>query len=151
MIPSGRSEPWDKVDLLQFWLVNSVNITTCFNSRHSMRYYWSFKIFLHLWSIGFNPLSPLKSDRHQISPCNINALWNRVVMRITDMITCTRWICLIFYQLLSTTSEGNEWGNWRCENSNFDLRVFRVNLRILLASSASAYHRSLIYISVENA
>ena len=34
----------------------------------------------------FNPLSP-KSDRHQISPCNINALLNRVVMRITDMIT----------------------------------------------------------------
>ena len=34
----------------------------------------------------FNPLSP-KSDQHQISPCNINALLNRVVMRITDMIT----------------------------------------------------------------
>ena len=33
----------------------------------------------------FNPLSP-KSDQHQISPCNINALENRVVMRITDMI-----------------------------------------------------------------
>ena len=33
-----------------------------------------------------NPLSP-KSDQHQISPCNINALQNRVVMRITDMIT----------------------------------------------------------------
>ena len=29
----------------------------------------------------FNPLSP-KSDRHQISPYNINALENRVVMRI---------------------------------------------------------------------
>ena len=34
----------------------------------------------------FNPLSP-KSDQHQISPCNINALQHRVVMRITDMIT----------------------------------------------------------------
>ena len=34
----------------------------------------------------FNPLSP-KSDQHQISPCNINALRNRIVMRITDMIT----------------------------------------------------------------
>ena len=33
-----------------------------------------------------NPLSP-KSDQHQISPCNINALYNRVVMRIRDMIT----------------------------------------------------------------
>ena len=33
-----------------------------------------------------NPLSP-KSDQDQISPCNINALYNRVVMRITDMIT----------------------------------------------------------------
>ena len=33
-----------------------------------------------------NPLSP-KSDQHQISPCNINALYNRVVMRIMDMIT----------------------------------------------------------------
>ena len=36
--------------------------------------------------IGLNPLSP-KSDQHQISPCNINALYNRVVMRIRDMIT----------------------------------------------------------------
>ena len=33
-----------------------------------------------------NPLSP-KSDQHQISPCNIDALQNRVVMRITDVIT----------------------------------------------------------------
>ena len=33
-----------------------------------------------------NPFSP-KSDQHQISPCNINTLQNRVVMRITDMIT----------------------------------------------------------------
>ena len=32
-----------------------------------------------------NPLSP-KGDQHQISPCNINALLNKVVMRITDMI-----------------------------------------------------------------
>ena len=27
------------------------------------------------------------SDQHQSSPCNINTLLNRVVMRITDMIT----------------------------------------------------------------
>ena len=33
-----------------------------------------------------NPLSP-NSDQHQISPCNINALENRVVMRTRDMIT----------------------------------------------------------------
>ena len=31
-------------------------------------------------------LSP-KSDQHQISPCKINALQNRVVMRIKDIIT----------------------------------------------------------------
>ena len=31
-------------------------------------------------------LSP-KSVQHQISPCKINALQNRVVMRIMDMIT----------------------------------------------------------------
>ena len=36
--------------------------------------------------LQINPLSP-KSDQHQISPCNINALQNRVVMRIKDMIT----------------------------------------------------------------
>ena len=35
---------------------------------------------------ALNSLSP-KSDQHQIFPCNINALSNRVVMRITDMIT----------------------------------------------------------------
>ena len=27
------------------------------------------------------------SDLHQISPCNMNVLLNRVVMKITDMIT----------------------------------------------------------------
>ena len=32
-----------------------------------------------------NPLSP-KSDQHEISPYNVNALENRVVMRIEDMI-----------------------------------------------------------------
>ena len=37
-------------------------------------------------AIILNLLSP-KSDQHQISPCNSNALKNRVVMRITDMIT----------------------------------------------------------------
>ena len=36
--------------------------------------------------LQINPLSP-KSDQRQISPYNINALQNRVVMRITDMIT----------------------------------------------------------------
>ena len=29
----------------------------------------------------------LKSDQHEISPCNINALYNRVVMRIKDRVT----------------------------------------------------------------
>ena len=37
-------------------------------------------------NLCLNPLSP-KSDQHQISPCNIDALSNRMVMRITDMIT----------------------------------------------------------------
>ena len=32
-----------------------------------------------------HPLSP-RSDQHQISPCNINALENRVVMRTEYMI-----------------------------------------------------------------
>ena len=36
-------------------------------------------------NITFDPLSP-KIDQHQISPCNINALENRVVLRIMDMI-----------------------------------------------------------------
>ena len=39
-----------------------------------------------MWILGLNPLSP-RSDQHEISPFNINALENRVVMRITDMIT----------------------------------------------------------------
>ena len=34
---------------------------------------------------GLNPLSP-KSDQHEISPCSINSLENRVVMRIEYMI-----------------------------------------------------------------
>ena len=62
-------------------------------------------ILLHLTrseSPPFNPLSP-KSDQHQISPCIINALLNRVVMRIRDMIAQDE-----FYQLLLTNSVGNE-------------------------------------------
>ena len=37
-------------------------------------------------TLDCNSLSP-KSGQHHISPCIINALWNRVVMRITNMIT----------------------------------------------------------------
>ena len=43
-------------------------------------------IFAAYSTFRFNPLSP-KSDQHQISPCNINFLYNTVVMRITDTIT----------------------------------------------------------------
>ena len=41
---------------------------------------------MHEETLQINPLS-LKGDQHQIFPCNINALQNRVVMKITDMIT----------------------------------------------------------------
>ena len=41
---------------------------------------------MHVSKNQVNPLTP-KSDQHQISPCNISALLNRVVMRIMDMIT----------------------------------------------------------------
>ena len=40
------------------------------------------QLFLFLF---FNPLSP-NSDHRQISPCNINALSIREIMRIQDMI-----------------------------------------------------------------
>ena len=45
-------------------------------------------MWITIWKVfsDRNPLSP-KSDQRQISPCNINALQNRVVMRIKDMIT----------------------------------------------------------------
>ena len=46
-----------------------------------------------------------KSDHHQISPCHINA--ESVVMRIADMITQDEF-ARRFYQLLPTTSVGNE-------------------------------------------
>ena len=36
-------------------------------------------------SLAVNPLSP-KSDQHEISPYNVNALENRLVMRIEFMI-----------------------------------------------------------------
>ena len=44
------------------------------------------KIWQHHWKECLNPLNR-KSDQHQISPCKINTLQSRVVMRITDMIT----------------------------------------------------------------
>ena len=37
------------------------------------------------YSSCISPLGP-KSDQDQISPCDINALYNRVVIRIKDMI-----------------------------------------------------------------
>ena len=45
------------------------------------------KLLTLLCNCHFDHFDPFESDHHQISPCNINALLNRVVMRITDMIT----------------------------------------------------------------
>ena len=58
-----------------------------------------------------NPLSP-KSDQHQISPCNIYALSNRVVMRIRDMITLdesNRYFNKFSPLLLLKTYRDNKW------------------------------------------
>ena len=58
-----------------------------------------------------NPLSP-KGDQHPISPCNINALQNRVVMRITDMMTQDEfaWYFITFSPLLLLEmNRGNKW------------------------------------------
>ena len=58
-----------------------------------------------------NPLSP-KSDLRQISPCNISALQNRVVMRIKDMITQdeSNWYFNKFSPLLLLkTYRDNKW------------------------------------------
>ena len=40
----------------------------------------------HLPQMTFNPLSP-NSDQYQNSPCDINAFYNRLVVRIKAMIT----------------------------------------------------------------
>ena len=50
-----------------------------------------------------NPLSP-KSDQHEISPHNINALENIVIVRIEYMIREDESINLIFHQILPNTS-----------------------------------------------
>ena len=58
-----------------------------------------------------NPLSP-KSDQNQISPFNINALWNRVVMRIKEMITQEEfvWYFIDFSPWLQQEmNRGNKW------------------------------------------
>ena len=49
----------------------------------------SFHLFLARGYFSLVLVDPLiaNSDQHQISPCNINALENRMVMRITNMIT----------------------------------------------------------------
>ena len=62
-----------------------------------------------------SPLSP-KSDQRQISPCNIDALLNRVVMRTTDMITQDEFARYFINFCRKRTGATNE-------NSNFDLRV----------------------------
>ena len=61
--------------------------------------------------VALNPLSP-ESDQHQISPRNSNALYNRVVTRIKDMITqdvCV-WYFINFSPLrLLEMNRGNKW------------------------------------------
>ena len=66
----------------------------------------------------FNPFSP-KSDQHQISPCNIDALQNRVVMRITDVIKMN------LLDILSTSPYNfcMKWIGTTNKNSNFVLVV----------------------------
>ena len=57
-----------------------------------------------------NRLSP-KSDQHEISPYNINALENRVVMRIEDMIRkdeCNRYFSKLSTLLLLKTYRDNK-------------------------------------------
>jgi len=58
--------------------------------------------------IFFNPLSP-KSDQQKISPCNINALQNRVVMRIMDMISQDEF-ARYFINFPPLLLAGNEYG-----------------------------------------
>ena len=61
--------------------------------------------FASLSGFNINPLSP-KSDQHQISPCN-NQYFVKHSGHENYGHDHTRRICLIFYQLLPTTSVGN--------------------------------------------
>ena len=63
---------------------------------------WNFLLLI-------NPVSP-KCDQYQNSPCDINALWNRLVMRVKEMITQDNYNELMLKQLLITTFIGNVWG-----------------------------------------
>ena len=69
-----------------------------------------------LFSVDLDPLN-LKSDQHQISPCNIDALYNSVVMRIMDMITQDE------FAWYSPHYFCRKWIGATNENSNFNLRV----------------------------
>ena len=62
-----------------------------------------------LFKFPINPLSP-KSDQHQISPCNYQCFVKQSGHENYghDHTRWIRWICLIFYQFLPTTSVGNE-------------------------------------------
>lgn len=65
---------------------------------------------LAICSTVINPLS-LKSDQLEISPCKINALQNRLVMRTEEMITEDESSSVIIHQtlplLLLKTYRGN--------------------------------------------
>ena len=65
----------------------------------------------------FNPLSP-KSGQHEISPYNVNALENRVVMRIEGSVidTSTNSPYYFYWKRIGTTNA----------NNNFNIRVKRV-------------------------
>ena len=113
-----------------------------FNSQAvegSRSHFILFFFFYKYTTVQSNPASRTPAQ-HQISPCNINALWNRVVMRITDKITQD----LLDHDLLSTSSHYfcGKWIEATKENSN-SILGFKGVIHLVITDSFLCPYRSL--------
>ena len=104
-------EEKDEVFPLQWTLVliKRVLVKTGLSAMPTMPITPPYSLWKFYWEI--TPFSP-KSDQLQISPCNIIALLFLLKQSGHENYRHdhTRWICLIFYHLLPTTSVGNGQG-----------------------------------------
>ena len=88
----------------------------------------------------YYPLSP-NIDRHQISPCNINAQLSAQVSRIKEMITGDE--LLIFEQLLPTSTTTNVWQQVR----RIDMLTLGCKGLKCLLSNQKVIHKSGIWVA----
>ena len=89
----------------------------------------------------FTPLNP-KSDQHQISPCDFNALLNRVVTRIEDRITQHEFRCVAWSLFQVRTSGVFITKSWLRASKMLKIETIAKNFKIF----CSLQVRTCVYV-----